>query len=153
MERKLILVLAAIAGLFVLGSGAIHLREWLEIYRDVPSQVEGAFVVTVGFPLHAATALLGVVALAAAVIWRASLIRPFAVALLAFEAASIAVLVQTRSGSVFGWTEPTWTPAAEQTLAIEIGAVVAIAAVLGVGAWLRRSPETTYPDGAVLGAA
>lgn len=144
MQHKLVAPLVALAGLFVAAGGFIHLTEWLETYRDVPSSVPGSEVVTIGFPVNVATSVVAVAALVVALLWRTGWLRLVVAAVASFQAASLAVLVQTRNGSFLGWTEPTWTPAAEQTLAVEIGALVALAAVLAMDTALRRGDDP-YP--------
>ncbi len=57
--------LVVLAGAFVAAGGYVHLREWFETYRLVPSTAAGAAVVRMGFPVNAAASavfavLLGV---------------------------------------------------------------------------------------------
>ncbi len=132
------LVLAAAA--FTLAGGAAHLREWLDSYRDVPADAPGAFVVRIGFPASAAAALVIAVALVAT-IWVARRFAPYVVgAAIAFNAASLGTLIATRTGSVLGWTEPVWTPGADQIRALEIGALVVLAASVLVARVARPVP-------------
>jgi hypothetical protein len=48
----------------------------------------------------------------------------------AFEAASLASLILSRTGSVLGWKEPVWTDGANQARLVEVIALVALAGVL-----------------------
>ncbi len=147
MQRRLILPLVAASAVFVAAGGYIHLTEWLDTYRDVPSAVPGSEVVTVGFPVNVAVSVLAVLALAA-VTWRAPRRLWLVVAAtLAFQAGSLATLILTRTGSVLGWTEPTWNTAANRTRAVEIGAILCLAALGGILA-MRRS---TWENGVEIG--
>jgi hypothetical protein len=118
--------------LFVVVGGAVHLREWLETYRHVPVTIPGAAVVRVGFVANAAISALLAVALVGTAFVSRRLGAMVVAAAVLFEASSLGTLIQTRRGSVFGWTEPGWSRAASQTLAIEIGALVVLAAVVAV---------------------
>ncbi len=132
-------VLRVMAALLVLTGGALHLQLWLDQYRDVPSDVPGAFVVNPGFLVSAVVSLV----LALAIL---TLRRPLVLALailtlrrplvwllaLLFELASIATLVLSRQASVFGWEEPDWSADAKRILVVEILAVVALAVLLAV---------------------
>lgn len=130
------LVLASAA--FVAAGGYIHLREWLETYRDVPSEAPGAFVVRLGFPVNAGVSLLIAIALVATV-FVAQQVQPLViVTAFLFQAGSLAVLIGTRIGTVFGWTEPGWSPGATQTRAVEIAAMVCLAAAFALT--VRRAP-------------
>ena len=128
------LVLASAA--LITAGGYIHLREWLETYRDVPSEAPGAFIVRIGFPLNAAVSLLLAIALVATVF----VVRRFQPLVVAsaflFQAGSLAVLIGTRIDTVFGWTEPGWTTGASQTRAVEIAAMMCLPGALV----LHRSP-------------
>jgi phosphotransferase system glucose/maltose/N-acetylglucosamine-specific IIC component len=129
--------LLAIAALFVLAGGFVHLREWLEVYRDVPAQAPGSAVVRLGFPLNAAVSALIAVALAACAVRRLRWAAPVVAAAALFQVASLAALVVTRTGSLFGWSEMGWGLGASQSRAVEIGALVALAGVALV-AWQDR---------------
>jgi hypothetical protein len=123
-RQPLVLVAAA----FTLAGGFVHLREWVDGYRDVPADAPGAFVVRFGFPVNAGVAAALTVALLAT-LWVGRRLAPYVVgAAIAFNAASLATLIATRTGTVLGWTEPVWTPGADQIRAVEIGALVALAA-------------------------
>lgn len=131
------LVLAAAA--FVAAGGYVHLREWLDGYRDVPADASGAFVVRVGFPLNAAMSLL-VAAGLVATLFVARRFGPLVVAAaIALQTTSLAVRIGTRVGSVLGWTEPVWTRGADQARAVGLGAIVALLAAMAVGASAQRS--------------
>ncbi len=130
------LVVAAAA--FVGAGGFIHLRDWLDIYRRVPASAPGAAVVRVGFPINAGLSLL----LAVALVVTMFAFRRFAPlvvgASVVFEAGSLGVLILSRTGNVAGWMEPVWTDGANQTRAVEIGAMAALAAVVAVVALRHR---------------
>ena len=127
MRRTATPLILASAALIAAG-GSIHLREWLETYRDVPSEAPGAFVVRLGFPVNAGVSLVVALALVATVF----VARRFQLVAIGtafgFQAGSLAVLIGTRVGTVLGWTEPRWTPGANQTRAVEIGALLCLAA-------------------------
>lgn len=121
--RRFSLVAAAV---FVLAGGWIHLREWLDTYKDIPAQVPGSFVVRLGFPVDAAVSL---VAAAALVFIAVRVVSPRLALLItastvAFQVSALVVLIATRYGSVFQWNEAEWTPGAQQSLAVELGAVI-----------------------------
>lgn len=145
MRHRLVTPLVIATALFVTAGGFIHLREWLNTYRDLPAAVPGSEVVTIGFPVNAAISLVLVVALGAAVHWRPEWLRFVVGAVALFQAGSLAALVISRNGSLFAWSEPVWTAAAEQTLAVEIGALVSIGALLAMDTVLRRS-DMGYPQ-------
>lgn len=136
----------AMSALFVAAGGYVHLREWLDLYRHVPADSPGAAVVTVGFPVNAGVSLLfaGALALCA---WRPQRLAPLVVGGAAlFQLASLALLIATRTGSVLGWTEPSWTPGADQTRAVEIGALISLAAVAAVAVVHRRREKASLPS-------
>jgi hypothetical protein len=119
------------AAAFVGAGGFIHLREWRDTYRHIPASVPGADVVRIGFPLNAGlSAVLGVALVVAAFAASRALIGLVAVAAAVFQAGSLATLILSRTGSVLDWSEPIWNPAANQTRAVEIGALVALAVAL-----------------------
>ena len=120
------LILASAA--LIAAGGFIHLREWLETYRDVPSEAPGAFVVRVGFPVNAGLSFVLALALLTTVLVARRFQLVTIAAAFGFQAGSLAVLIGTRAGTVLGWTEPTWTPGANQTRAVEIGALLCLAA-------------------------
>lgn len=133
------LVLAA--ALFTLAGGYLHLQEWLDGYRNVPADAPGAYVVRIGFPVSAGTALALAVALVAT-LWVGRRLSPYVMGAAAvFNAVSLGILIATRTGSVLGWTEPVWTPGADQIRAVEVGALLALAATALITTAARR----TYP--------
>lgn len=127
--RRSALPMVFAATLFVLAGGFVHLREWFEIYRAVPAGVSGAAVVRVGFPLSAAMSLLSAGALVGSLFVLRRWSTRVLIGSVLLQVGSLATLVQTRVGSVFGWSESTWTLGAKQTLAVEIGALACLAAV------------------------
>lgn len=146
MRDRLVIALLLAAAVLVAAGGFIHLREWLDTYRNVPAAVPGASVVRVGFPLNAAASLVIAGALLATA-WR---LRRFVmvtvISAIAFQAASLGVLILSRTGDVFGWTERGWMGGAQQARAVEIAALVALVGALAVGrrtAALARDPVTT----------
>ena len=94
--------LLLVAAVFVAAGGYIHLRDWIEIYRSVPFSVAGAGVVRLGFPINAAVSVVLALALVVTVFrWRR--FTPMVVgATLAFQAASLAALIVSRTGSLAG---------------------------------------------------
>ena len=143
MRRGLVLV----AAVFVAAGGYLHLREWLDVYRDLPASVPGSAVVRIGFPLNAVLSFV----LAAALVATLGPLRRHATAVvvgtLLFQVASLATLIQTRTGSLFGWMEAVWTPAANQIRFVEIGASVALGAALVVAAIRGERPQVTASTG------
>ena len=106
----------------------------------VPADAAGSFVVRVGFPVNVALSAVGVVALVTTLFVAKRLVPMVVAGVIAFQAASLAVLIGTRVGSVLGWAEPVWTAGADQTRAVEIGALVALLASVAVGFTARRTP-------------
>ena len=137
--------LLLVAAVFVAAGGFIHLRDWLEIYRSVPFSVAGAGVVRVGFPINVGVSVVLAVALVVTVFrWRR--FAPVVVgATLVFQAASLAALIVSRTGSLAGWMEPAWTDGANQTRAVEIGAMAALTAVVAIVAMQRRASTSPVP--------
>lgn len=132
MRHRFVLPLVLLSALFVAAGGFIHLREWFETYRDLPAQVPGREVVVVGFPINVATSVLAVVALGVAYLRFRRFLLWVVGAVAAFQVGSLAFLILSRTGSVLGWTEPEWTTAASQARAVEIAALVALAATAGL---------------------
>jgi hypothetical protein len=134
------------AALFTAGGGWLHLREWLVTYRHVPAAAPGSALVRIGFPLNATISAALAVALVASAFW---LHRFFPVAVgaaMLFQIGSLTTLILSRTGKVFGWSEPIWTRGANQIRAVEIGAVVCLAAVIAIGGLLRTGTEHPAPD-------
>ena len=133
------------AALFVAAGGFVHLREWLDTYRQVPASAAGAAVVRIGFPVNAATSVVVALALAFVAIRRMHVRSHVVVAAILFQAGSLAALILTRTGSLLGWTEPIWTLGADQSRAVEIGALISLTTVLAVAALQRRVPGRGGP--------
>ncbi|MEO6121104.1 MAG: hypothetical protein ABIP72_02950 [Acidimicrobiales bacterium] len=133
------------AAMFVAAGGFVHAREWLDTYRDTPADVPGAAFVRVGFPINAGLSVL----LAAALVVTAFRFRRWAPAVvvgaIVFQAGALAGLILSRTASVFGWAEPIWTLGADQTRAVEIGALVTLAALVMVAATERRTSRQVQP--------
>ena len=117
---------------YVVAGGYIHVSEWLDQYRFVPTSAPGGALVRIGFPLNAALSVVLAIALVAAAVRLPRLVVPAVVGTMAFQAASLAFVVGSRIGTVLGWSEPVWTTAAEQTRAVEIGALLTLAAAVVV---------------------
>ncbi len=147
-RHRVPLVLAAAA--FIAAGGYVHLREWLDTYRHVPSDAAGSFVVRIGFPVNAAISLLVAVALVATLFVARRFSHYVVAGAVSFQVASLGILVATRTGSVLGWTEPIWTPGADQTRAVEIGALVALAASAMIGLTARRVDAVRVRPGRAL---
>ncbi|MDP1793997.1 MAG: hypothetical protein Q8K63_07640 [Acidimicrobiales bacterium] len=115
--------LLVLVALYTAANGYVHLQQWFDGYRDIPSSVPGSWVVRLGFPINAAAAAVIVLALVAAA-WRqrGGILTVLAAA--ALNAGTLGMVIATRTGSVFGWSEPVWTPGANQTRAVTIGALV-----------------------------
>lgn len=107
----------ALAALFLVAGGLVHLELWNGGYRAIPK---------IG-PLFMAN-FVGSIALAVALM--ASRRASVALAGILFAAGSLAALVLSRTVGVFGFTEAIWTTQATRTLAVEVGAIVALAVAL-----------------------
>lgn len=129
------------AALFVAAGGFVHLREWLDTYRHVPASAAGAAVVRVGFPMNAAASVAVAVALALCAVRRTRFAPHIIAAAMVFQAASLAALILTRTGSFLGWAEPIWTLGADQSRAVEIGALLSLTAVVAVAILQRRGGQ------------
>lgn len=127
---------------YVVAGGYIHVSEWLDVYRFVPTSAPGAALVRIGFPVNAALSVVLAVVLVAAAVRLPRLVVPAVVGTVAFQAASLAFVIGSRIGTVFGWSEPAWTTAAEQTRAVEIGALLTIAAAVVVHRAARSYPPS-----------
>lgn len=141
--------MVALAAMFIGAGGFVHLRDWLGIYRLVPASASGAAVVRVGFPLNAAASLVLVIALVLVVRRRSRLTQPVIFGALAFQALSLATLIATRVSSVFGWSEPIWTPGAEQTRAVEVAAIIALLALAALSHRDRTGGRSDRDDAAL----
>lgn len=98
----------------------------------------------IGFPVNAVISVLVAAALVFCA-WRGQRISPVVVAVAAvFQVASLGALITTRVSSLFGWAESSWTPGANLTRAVEIGALLSLAAFGALAAIdRRRSPRRT----------
>ena len=134
--RRPTLALLALAAALVAAGGVLHLRDWLSTYRAVPWEVPGAWVVRVGFLVNAAVSVVVGVGLVAAAILFRRLLGVATAATIGFQLASIAAVILSRHGGVFGWVEQGWTTQARQVLAVEIAAVGVL-----VAAQLARVPR------------
>lgn len=133
------------AALYTLAGGYVHLDQWWNGYRAIPASVPGSWVVRVGFPANAAAAALVAIALVVA-LRRRSLAVPALLAAMGLSGATLALLVATRLGTVFGWSEPAWTPGAEQARAVAVGALLVTAlGVVGSRAALGSLDHTRRP--------
>lgn len=133
--------LLAMAAVFVLAGGYVHLREWLEVYRLVPAEATGSAVVRIGFPLNAVASLVVGAALGYCAAKRTRVVRHVVVAAVVLEIGSLGALILTRTGSLLGWAEPVWTVGADQSRAVEIGALVSLLAVATVVFFQRQTDE------------
>lgn len=122
LDRPLVLL----AAVFTAAGGVVHLREWLDTYRDVPASVPGAAIVRVGFPVIAGVSVVLAVLLVATVFLWLHLRRPARLAAAALATASLAALVVSRNGSLLGWMESGWSRGAKQAAAVEVGALLTL---------------------------
>lgn len=129
------IVLAAAA--YILAGGFVHLREWLDLYRHLPASVPGSAVVRLGFPINVALSVMAAGALLFTA--RASISRAWLAVIgsALFQVGSLAAVIRSRMGSLFGWSELGWTRAAKQSLVVEIAALAMLVA-LGVIIQLER---------------
>ena len=107
----------SLAAVLLVVGGIIHFQLWSGGYRAIPK---------IG-PLFMAN-FLASLALAAAVL--ASRRASVAFAGMMFAAGSLVALVLSRTVGVLGFTEAIWTTQAMTTLAVEVGAIVALGAAL-----------------------
>ncbi|MGQ0743847.1 MAG: hypothetical protein ACT4OS_05850 [Acidimicrobiales bacterium] len=107
-----------IAAALVLAGGAIHLSLWSQTYRAIP-------VVGPSFLVNAAASVLVAVAVVV------SVNRWVVAAGLGLAVSSLVALTLSRTVGFFGFLEG-WTPEAAQTVAAEVGAIVAILAARAV---------------------
>ncbi len=137
----LIASLLTAGAVLVAAGGFVHLREWLEIYRHVPAAAHGSAVVRVGFPINAAASLLVSVTLAICAMATIKVRAQVVVVAVLLQVGALAALIASRTGSLFGWAEPSWTVGAKQAFAIEIGALLSVAAAAVVAAPQRRKRD------------
>ena len=131
------MLLAAAA--FTAGGGYVHLTEWLDTYRDIPSWAPGSWLVRIGFPVNGVVSLVAAVALVLAATKLPKLATPAIIGTFLFQAGSLFFLIGSRTGTVLGWTEPVWTPGAEQSRALEIAALVSLLVAAALDRVQRRS--------------
>lgn len=117
------------AAMFVAAGGYVHLRDWLNLYRHLPADSAGAAVVRVGFPINAALSLVLASALVVCALRMSRLAPLVGIAAALFQVGSLAMLIATRTGTVVGWTEPTWTGGPSVSRAVEIGALLSLSAI------------------------
>ncbi len=125
------------SALFIAAGGYVHFREWFDTYRHLPANLPGVAVVRVGFPINAVVSVLLVGALLLCALRRSKYAPWVVAAAIVFEVASLLTLIATRVGNVLGWSEHIWTMGADQTRAVEIGALAALFGVILVGALTR----------------
>jgi hypothetical protein len=141
-RNQLIRPLVGATIVYTLANGYVHLHEWLAGYRRLPASLSGSWVVRLGFPAAAATAIVLTAVLAVAATRRARFVVPALVLAAGFHAATLGLLIATRTGSVFGRSEPVWTPGANQTrLVAAAGLAMAAATVLA-----RFTSRATAPS-------
>ncbi len=117
-------LLAAVA---VLAGGLLHLRDWNDEKKDLPSQIPGVWVVQEGFLLNVAASLVLAALLVATAFGALRAVRRFVIpAALGLQLVSIAALVLSRGSGIFGWQEKGagYQDRAGQVLGVEIVAVV-----------------------------
>ncbi len=130
------LLIAAAA--YTAGGGYVHLREWLTFYRKLPASLPGSAVVRVGFPVSAVVSAAVVVMLLVGAV-RGGRLLPFVLGgAFLFEAGSLAALVVSRTGTLFGWSELTWSGGASQALLAEVAALGSLAGAAGIAALVGR---------------
>jgi hypothetical protein len=98
----------------------------------------GYDVVRLGFPVNAAVSLILALALVLTTRWRRGLTPLIVAGAIVFEAASSAALIISRNGTLFGWTERIWTLGANQSIALEAGALVNLLLVMAIAMVGRR---------------
>ncbi|MGI8686622.1 MAG: hypothetical protein ACR2MO_16290 [Acidimicrobiales bacterium] len=102
---------------FLVVGGLVHLQLWRTGYRGIP-KVGDAFLVSIGLAFVLALAVL------VRNDWRLNL------AGILFATGSLGAIVMSRTVGILGFTERAWTDRAVQATTAEIGAIVALAAVL-----------------------
>lgn len=107
----------SLAAVLLLTGGVVHYNLWKSGYRHIPR---------IG-PLFMANFAASVALAAAVVVSRRATV---AFAGIALAAGSLTALVLSRTTGVLGFTETIWTGQAVQTLASEIGAIVALGVAL-----------------------
>ena len=125
-SRAPLRILLGISAVYTAANAYVHADQWLNGYRRIPTSIAGWWVVRAGFPVAAVTAAVLAVALLVAIRVTA-LTVPTLAATAALHVGSLIALIVTRTGSLFGWSEPVWTLGANQARATELGALLAIA--------------------------
>lgn len=127
------------AAMFTAAGGFVHLREWSDMYRQLPSSLPGVFMVQGGFIANAVISFVAAGALLFCAI-KKNRLSPLVIAgTAAFQVASLITLIATRTSSVFGWSEHIWTLGANETRAVEIGTLLVLALIPLVVNVQRRS--------------
>lgn len=138
--------LLGLAALFVLAGGWVHLRDWAELYRKLPNQIPGVWVVKEGFLANVVASLVFAAAIAFVALRQTKRTNLVLAAVAGFQLSSLAVLILSRTGSVAGWNESTWTLGANQARAVEIGALLCLAAAAVVLHGRRMTPVRLVAD-------
>lgn len=145
VSRRITAVLALGAAGFILAGGYFHFRDWMDLYRHLPAEFPGSAVVRIGFPVNMALSVLSAGALVLGALVSRWLL-PYATAgSIMFQAGSLAALIKSRTGSLFGWTELGWAASAGQTRAVEIAALAALTMLTAVLAARHPSGATAGP--------
>lgn len=134
LSAPLLLVAAALTA----WGGYVHLREWLDLYRKLPAGIPGSAVVRVGFPVSAGISAALAVMLVLGALRGGRLERYVVPGAFLFQALSLAALVVSRNDSLFGWSEATWSGAANAARLAEIATMVTLSAAVGTAAVARR---------------
>ncbi|MDP1818886.1 MAG: hypothetical protein Q8K58_03225 [Acidimicrobiales bacterium] len=141
LTRPMLLAAAA----FTAAGGFVHGREWLVDYRDVPAAAPGSWLVRIGFPVNAGLSVLLVIALVLVALRLPRFAVPVALGVAGFQAGTLALVIATRTGTVFGWTEPVWTRGADQSRAVAIGALLVLGAAAALHVVGRATPRRPVP--------
>ena len=130
------------SALYVVAGGVVHLMQWTDGYRRIPSEVAGSWLVRDGFPLNALVSFLGAAALVWMLVRPTARLVPIVAANLTLQIGSLTLLIATRMTSVFGWSEPVWTSGANQARGVEIGALAMLMLTAAFWIWAGRSATT-----------
>jgi len=112
MQRAVRLIAAAL----MLGGGAIHLTLWMHGYQGIP-YIGTLFLVNAAMSAIAGVGLL------------LSVAKPVAMFSVALSLGSLAALVVSRTVGLIGFKD-SWNSASVQVIAMELGAIVAIATAM-----------------------
>lgn len=136
-----------VSGAVLTAAGAfVHLREWLDTYRDLPAGVPGSWLVRLGFPVYVVIGVVLTAMLLVASVSLGRLVMYVSASAVMFHGVALAMLIASRTGTVFGWTEPQWTTAAEQSRAVEIGALLFLSASIASDLRARGRPAHESPE-------